>query len=130
MQQPLELILTRQWASHLDYAVWLYDEKGKLIYYNEYAEKLLGLPHDLSKEWSSKDLINELKIATDNGSDVTWDTLPINIALFQHKPAHRKFKICTPDAVWKQIESTAFPLVGQGGRNLGAISIFWEITTS
>jgi hypothetical protein len=30
------------------------------------------------------------------------------------------------DGVARQIEVTAFPLIGQGGHRLGGVAIFWE----
>jgi hypothetical protein len=31
------------------------------------------------------------------------------------------------DQVRRHIEVTAFPLIGQAGRHLGAVAIFWEV---
>ena len=41
-------------------------------------------------------------------------------------PAHRSFWIRGLDGQLRKIEVTAFPLVGQAERFLGAIAIFWE----
>jgi hypothetical protein len=30
------------------------------------------------------------------------------------------------DGIWRMIEVTAFPIIGQGDRHLGAVAIFWE----
>lgn len=132
MQQPIELILSRQWASYLDFPVWLYNEKGILIYYNEAAEHLLGLHTRTIGEITAKDLKTVFKCTSLEEPQNLLDPMstPVNIALFQHRPAHKKFKIFSLDGVWKEIESTAFPIVGQGGKQLGAISIFWEIKIS
>ena len=42
-QQPLELILARQFADSLTMAVFLVDPEGNLLFYNEAAEDILGI---------------------------------------------------------------------------------------
>lgn len=39
---PIQIILTRQLATHLNVAVFLVDPKGTLLFYNEPAEAILG----------------------------------------------------------------------------------------
>jgi len=48
------------------------------------------------------------------------------IALSKRHPAHKLFWIEGLDGVLREIEVTAFPLVGQADRFLGALAIFWE----
>jgi hypothetical protein len=50
---------------------------------------------------------------------------PLIMALQQHRAVHRAFWIQGRDGVTRKIEATAFPLEGQGRRQLGAVSIFW-----
>lgn len=54
------------------------------------------------------------------------DELPLAIALNERHPAHQKFWILGADGIQRHIESTAFPLIGQANRYLGAIALFWE----
>jgi hypothetical protein len=49
------------------------------------------------------------------------------IATMKRQPAHRSFWIRGMDGVLRQIEVTAIPLIGQAGRFLGAVAIFWEL---
>lgn len=127
MQQPLELILTRQWASLLAFPVWVMDENGMLIFYNEPAEILLELGSDSERVISSKELAKIFNHTAEDGSPLPAESLPINIALNQRRPSHLKMRLQSLDGVWRWIETTAFPIIGQGGRHLGAVSIFWEI---
>lgn len=130
MQEPLELILSRQWASHLAYPVWLYNDQGELIYFNEPAEELLGFHSVSAHEVKAKDLNKIFKYESVDGSTPSVEGFPINIALSKKHPAHGKLNIRSLDGTWKMIESTSFPIIGQGGRFLGALSIFWEIKSS
>ena len=43
------------------------------------------------------------------------------------EPVHKVIGINGVDGVHRLIEATAFPLVGVGGRILGAVALFWEI---
>lgn len=130
MQQPIELILTKQWAENLAFPIWVMDGKGNLIYFNEQAEKLLGLSYETHGEITAKTLNESFKYLGEDGLPIPVTSLPINVALNEHHPAHLKFKILTLKGTWKWIESTSFPILGQGSRHLGAISIFWESKTS
>lgn len=127
MQNPLELILTRQWANLLPHAVWIMDDKGNLIYYNHPAENILGLRYDVSGVLSARDLGKVFKYTQVDDTIISIESLPINIALKMQRPAHRIFKILCLGGKWKVLESTAFPLIDQNGTILGAASLFWEV---
>jgi hypothetical protein len=60
------------------------------------------------------------------GNPLSPDDLPLIIALKEHHPAHKVFNIHGKDGVLREIEVTAFPLIGQADRFLGALAIFWE----
>ena len=46
-QKPIELILARQLATTLAMATFLVDPDGTLVFYNEPAERLLGLRFEI-----------------------------------------------------------------------------------
>ena len=48
------------------------------------------------------------------------------LALSRKLPSHRCFFYQGLDGVKRRVEGTAFPLVGQCNRHLGAVGIFWE----
>jgi hypothetical protein len=45
----------------------------------------------------------------------------------QHRAVHGAFWIQGRDGIARRIEATAFPLEGQGRRQLGAVAIFWQV---
>ena len=42
-QQPVEMILARQWVGYLSVPVILVDTAGEVVFYNEPAERILGV---------------------------------------------------------------------------------------
>ena len=126
-QQPIELILTRQWASYLAVPVWVVGERGDLLYYNEAAEAVLGRRYDEAGEMPVEELATIFKTTAMDGSPIAADAIPIIVALRERRAAHMALRIQGLDNVWRDIEATAFPLEGQGGRHLGAVAFFWEV---
>jgi len=126
-QQPIELIITRHWASYLAVPVWVVGESGDLLYYNEPAEVVLGRRFDEAGEMPGEELVGIFKATAPDGSPIAADALPIVVALRERRAAHMALRIQGLDSVWRDIEATAFPLEGQGGRHLGAVAFFWEV---
>jgi hypothetical protein len=52
------------------------------------------------------------------------------IALREHRPTYGRIRILGLDNVRRLIEVTAFPLIGEAGRDLGAVALFWEVAES
>jgi PAS domain S-box-containing protein len=125
-QREIELILLRQFASHLAMPIWLMGPGGDLLFYNEPAEPILGRRFEEAGEMPGEVLATMFQTTAEDGSRLEAEDLPINIALGERRPAHLWFRIRGLDGVWRRIEVTAFPIEGQGGRNLGAVAIFWE----
>jgi PAS domain-containing protein len=125
-QQPLEIILMRQLASHLAMPIFLVGPTGQLVYYNEPAEALLGRRYDETGELSLEEWISLFTPSDENGVPLPPDQIPSMIAFRKRKAAHRGLVIRGLDGVRRRIQVTAFPLEGQGGRHLGAVAIFWE----
>lgn len=127
-QQPIELILTRQWASYLAVPVLVMSVEGNLLYYNEPAEELLGRRYDEAGPMPLAELpaIFEI-ISDDDESPLPPDALPLGIALWEHRPAHRRLRFRGLDGIWRRVDVTAFPLEGEGGRQMGAVALFWEV---
>ncbi len=126
-KKEVEVILTRQWASYLTMPVWLMGEDGSLLYYNEPAEALLGRRFDEAGEMPLEELATVFQITDEAGTPVSLRAFPPAIALRKRRPAHQKGRFRGLDGVWRKAEITAFPLEGQGGRQLGAVAIFWEM---
>jgi len=126
-QHEIELILTRQLASYLTLPIFIVDPDGMLLFYNEPAEAILGRRFEETGEMPAEEW-GQIYTATDrDGTPLSADELPLTIALRERRPAHRRLLIRGLDAVRREIEVTAFPLIGQAGRHLGAVALFWEL---
>jgi len=125
-QKPVEIILMRQLASYLAMPIFVVDPAGRLLYYNESAELLLGRRYEDTGEMPLEEWSVIFTPTAEDGSLIPPEALPLVIALEKHRAAHRAFWIRGLDGVRRRIEVTAFPLEGQGRRRLGAVAIFWE----
>jgi len=126
-QKAIEVILARQLASYLAIPIFIVDSQGTLVFYNEPAEAILGRRFEETGEVPLGEWATMFKPMDVDGTPLAPDQLPLVIALAQRHPAHRRFWIVGLDSVRREIEVTAFPLIGQAQRHLGAIAIFWEI---
>jgi PAS domain-containing protein len=126
-QRPIELILTRQLATYLAMPVFLVDNSGNLLFYNEPAEAVLGRRYDETGEMPLAEWSTVFSQAEEDGSPVPRESLPLVIALTKRRAAHKRLVIRGLDGVRRRIEATAFPIEGQGGRHLGAVAILWEV---
>ena len=125
-QRPIEIILLRQWASHMAMPVWIAGTRGELLYYNEPAEALLGKRFDEAGAMRLRDLPKIFETTTPDGTPIAESDLPIGIALTQRRPAHLRVRITALDGATRLLDITAVPLVAQGGHYLGAMAMFWE----
>ena len=126
LQHEVEVILVRQLASYLATPIFVVDPEGDLVFYNEPAEQLLGVRYDETgampmAEWGT------IFIPRDGeGAPLAPEELPLSRALAHGRPAHGEMWITGLDGTNRHISVTALPLLGQHGRDLGAIAIFWE----
>jgi PAS domain-containing protein len=125
-QQPVELILLKQWAGFLALPVWIMDDRGNLLYYNEPAEGLLGVRFDEAGELHAEQLAERFQTTSLDGSPFPNEKLPVVVALRKRIPNHATLRVTGLDGVPRQLAITAFPVEGQGGRHLGAVAMFWE----
>jgi len=125
-QHQVEVILMKQLASYLATPVFVVDPEGTLVYFNEPAEGILGRRYDEEgemplSEWST------IFLPTDEfGAPLPAEALPLVRALEDGEPGHGTMWIRGLDGTQRHISVTAFPLVGQNDRGLGAVAIFWE----
>lgn len=124
---PIQIILVRQLAAHLNVASFLVDPTGNLLFYNEPAEVILGRRFDdtgvmPTKEWSSA-----FHPFDDQGKPVPSMDLPLVITLETQQPAHKSFYIRGLKEVIHHIEVTSIPIIGLQNELLGAVALFWEV---
>ena len=126
-QQQVEVILARHLAENLALPIFIVDPQGNLIFFNEPAEAVLGLRFGdtgllPASEWSTM-----FEPVEHDGKPIPPEELPLVIAMTHSHPAHKGFWIRGLDNKMRQIELTAFPVIGQSGRISGAVAIFWEV---
>ena len=126
-QQEIEVILARHLAEYLAMPIFIVNPDGDLIFYNERAEKILGKYYNETGVMPAEEWATVFHPVDSEGRTIPPDELPLVIALRQRCPAHKIFWIKGLDGVLRQIEVTAFPLIGQADRFLGGIAVFWEI---
>jgi PAS domain-containing protein len=123
-QRPLELILARNFLTSLSTPAFLVDGPGNIVFYNEAAGGLLGISfeefgHTPADEWS-----RAIGPFGENGDPIPIEELPTTKALRRGRPAHGSFTIRSLKGDSHEVESTALPIVAEGGQE-GAMIFFW-----
>jgi PAS domain-containing protein len=126
-QQPVETILVRQLADYLSVPVIVFDPARTAIFYNEPAERLLGVRFDETGRVSPEEAERLIELSDDRAAPFEDARRPAAIALEERRPTHARYWVRRrSDGVRLQVEVTAFPLIGQGDALLGAVVMFWE----
>jgi PAS domain-containing protein len=125
-QQEIEVILARHLAECLAMPVFIVSPSGDLIFYNEPAEMVLGLSYNETGMMPAEEWSTMFNPVDQDGNPLPPEELPLMIALTQKHPAHKWLGIQGQDGIMRKIEVTAFPLMGQADRFVGAVAFFWE----
>jgi PAS domain-containing protein len=128
-QKPLELILARNFLTSLSTPAFLVDESGALIFYNEAAGAMLGISFEESGRMTAEEWSRTLSPFGETGERTPIEELPTTKALRQGRPAHGGFKVRSVRGDEYEIESTALPIVAEGGQE-GAMIFFWTRTNN
>jgi PAS domain-containing protein len=123
--KAIELILMRQLASSLAMPIFLVDADGTLVFYNEPAERVLGMRFEETGEMPVREWSTLWEITECDGRPVAPDRLPLMIAFGERRPVHSELWIRGLDGTRRRIGATAFPLIRMD-QLLGAVAIFWE----
>jgi PAS domain-containing protein len=128
MAHPIQIILARQLAGYLSVPVFLVDQKGNLLFYNEPAEAILGQRFEETgamppEVWSTAFIPED-----GHGNRIPPDDLPLMIALAKKRPAYRRFVIRGLDGAVREVEVAAIPIIGLQGDFVGAAALFWEVS--
>lgn len=127
-QQEIEVILARHLSEYLVMPIFIVNPAGDLIFYNEPAESILGQSYSETGLMPASEWSTVFNPVDSQGRPIPPEELPLVIALQERHPAHKTIWIHGLDGVSREIGVTAFPLIGQAERFLGAIAIFWEIS--
>lgn len=125
-QRNLILILARDFASRLATALFLVDEEGTVVYFNEAAERLLGTRFIEGRGMTAAEWSTRYEPTDADGNAIPLEQLPPGVAIQRQIPAHGALRIRGADGIQHRIEVTAFPLLAHTDECVGAIAIFWE----
>ena len=107
-------------ATNLSLPVSLLDAEGNLVFFNQAAEAMHGVPFEEAGELAAAEWPKLFATAA-------LEDLPVGIALFERRPVHTIVHFTGVDRVDRSIAVTAFPLVGREGELFGAFAIFWPL---
>jgi PAS domain-containing protein len=126
-QQAVEMILVRQLASYLFVPVLVVDATGTVVFYNEPAERILGVRFEETGPIDRDEADRLIELSEDPSAGAEDSERPLEVALQQRRPAHaRRWLLRRADRVRLQVELTAFPIIDHEERLLGAVAMFWE----
>jgi PAS domain-containing protein len=123
-QKPLELILARNLLTSITTPAFLVDSAGTLVFYNEAAGALLGIPFEEAGRMEPEEWGARFGPIDDDGNPIPVDSLPLTIALRDGKPLHANFRIHAAEGTVRTIEVSALPITAERGPS-GAMAIFW-----
>ena len=126
-QQPVELILLRQFAARLNTPTALFDREGRLIYLNPAAERAFGVEFASIGELSLEQILAITQPTDVHGAPLTADTLPVGKAIGPGQPELGTISIHDLDGRVHRLGTTTIPVQGLGDVLYGAMSLFWEL---
>jgi len=122
----LLLILAKDLAMRLATPVFVVDREGALLYFNEAAESVLGLPYAETGRMRNDEWAKLFEPTADDGSLIPLDSLPTAVVLATHEPSHQAFTIKTNHGEFRRVAVTALPLFAHAEEFVGALVVFWE----
>ena len=122
------LIVAREFAAQLAVPVLVSDRDGRLVYFNEAAEEVIGQSFAEAGELPASEYASIFSVTDEEGRPLAPDELPGSIALQEHKPAHGMLNIVGLDDAPRTIEVTAIPLLARRDEPVGVMRIFWPIS--
>jgi PAS domain-containing protein len=125
-QKSLPLILAREFAANLATPMVLMDEAGRLVFFNEPAEQIIGQTHADVGELGPDEWGRLFEVERIDGTPVEIGTTPAGVSLAKGRPAHDTLAFTTVDGIRHEIAVTAFPILGREDEVLGVVSVFWE----
>jgi hypothetical protein len=73
----------------------------------------------------ASELAEIFQVTAEDGSPL--DAAPVTVALLERRPVTQRVRFRSLDGIWRLVDVAAFPIEGQGGRQLGAVGFFWEV---
>jgi PAS domain S-box-containing protein len=126
VHKSLPLILAREFAANISTPVTVMDERGRLVFFNEAGEQILGQTHAEVGELEPAEWTRLFVVERLDGTPVRLEEMPVGIAHKDKRPAHDTLAFTTIDGVRHEIEVTAFPLLGREEELHGVVAVFWD----
>jgi PAS domain-containing protein len=125
----LVLILAREFASNLATPTLIADADGRLVFYNEAAEEIVGRPFSEIDEVPVDEWTARFEPRTREAEPLPPEQRPARIALNERRAVHKEFVITSVDGVEREVVAvTAFPLFAHADEFVGIVGIFWRET--
>ena len=125
--KSIQVILARQLASCIATPILLVDEQNSLIYYNEPAEAIFNQRFDETGEMPAAEWTSLFAAVDDDRNPIPPEDRPMMRVLAECVPVSQTMWLRSSNGDWRHVNITAFPLIGEKGLLLGAMSIFWTI---
>jgi len=125
-QKHLVLILAREFASNLSTPTLVADANGRLIFYNEATEGVVGTPFSEAGEMPLHEWVAGFEPRTTAAEPFPAERRPTRIAFDERRPSHERYLVTSADGVEREIEVTAFPLFAHTDEFVGVVAIFWR----
>lgn len=125
-QQPIELILARQFADSMSVAVFIVDPEGYLLFCNEPAEEILGIRYAETGVMAMDEWASGFKPTDENGNPIPPEDIPLVQTLNTQMPAHGSLYIYNRHNQRVMITVTSIPVEGRPNKYLGAMAFFWK----
>ena len=126
-QRNLVLILARAFAAQIATAVFLLDEEGTVIYYNEAAERLTGRPFIEGAGMTATDWMAASHPRDDEGELIAFENLPLGITMLKREPAHGVVTFTSREGQNLRIENATFPLFAHTEDYVGTFVFVWPL---
>jgi PAS domain-containing protein len=125
-QKHLVLILAREFASNLSTPTLIADAAGRLVFYNEAAEAVVGRRFSETAELPLDDWHAAFEPRTLAGEPLPPERRPTRIALDERRASHLRYLVTSADSIEREIEVTALPLFAHTDEFVGVVVIFWR----
>ena len=126
LHKSLILILAREFASKLATATFISDAAGRLVYYNEPAERILGRTFAEAGEMPAEEWPELFHVRFKDGRPMPLEQMPEGIAHLERRAAHDNYRITGLDGRERELSVTAFPLFARANDFVGTVIFFWE----
>ena len=107
--------------------ICMVDPEGTLIYYNESAEGVLNQRFDETGDMKVSEWTALFAVSDVDRNPIPVEDWPLVLAYTARRAVSRVVWLRCRDDAWRNVSFTAFPLIGQNARFLGAMAIFWVL---